>query len=158
MPMSSGAHANWIGDVVLIPTLALCLGGASSAMAAGPAVSLSPAINHPSSTIKVSGAGFGVNEQVDIYFDTTDEALASTDARGKFSRIPIPVSAAALPGKHWITATGQHSGLSAQKAFTVSTDWSEFHFANGRSGKNPYENVIGAGNVSSLDIAWQATT
>jgi outer membrane protein assembly factor BamB len=62
------------------------------------------------------------------------------------------------PGTHYITAIGRKSGDAAQKAFTVSTNWSEFHFGTGRKGFNPYENVIDAANVSDLDIAWQTTT
>ena len=43
-------------------------------------VKLSPAIGTPASTVTVSGSRFGAKEAVDIYFDTTDEALAKLDA------------------------------------------------------------------------------
>jgi hypothetical protein len=43
-----------------------------------PAVSLSPTVGPPTTSIAVAGEGFGRFEAVDVYFDTTDMALAST--------------------------------------------------------------------------------
>src|SRR5262245_19004094 len=56
-----------------------------------PGIVLSPASGPPGSTVTVSGAGFKAFEAVDVYFDTTDEALASATATGNFSGITIGV-------------------------------------------------------------------
>ena len=94
-----------VGSGLLLSVLAT--GGAlaspvpgKSPVAAGATVRLSPAFGAPGSTVKVSGTGFGRRETVDVYFDTTDEQQASTNASGTFSAITITVPASAAPGKH----------------------------------------------------------
>ena len=57
-----------------------------------------------------------------------DTLLLVSSATGTFSG-SVTIPATASPGKHYITAIGRKSGDAAQKAFTVSTNWSEFHFA-----------------------------
>ena len=66
---------------------------------------------------------------MDIYFDTTDEALASTNTNGAFSGIAISVPASAVPG---VTAVERLSGRSAQTAFKVISNWAEYRYASGR--------------------------
>jgi glucose dehydrogenase len=105
----------------------------------------------------VSGSNFGSYEAVDVYFDTTDEALVSTNAQGQFSG-SIQVPASAVPGTHWVTAVGRHSGRSAQASFLVQTDWAQFRDTSQHKGTNPYENVLSPANVTDLDVAWSATT
>jgi outer membrane protein assembly factor BamB len=123
-----------------------------------PALVLSPTIGPPTSTITVNGTGFGDNEAVDVYFDLTDEALATTNAQGAFSGISIQVPANAVPGTHWVTGVGRHSGLSAQTTFTVQTNWTEFGDIPRHSGTNPYENVLSPANASNLNVDWSAAT
>ena len=53
-----------------------------------------------------------------------------------------------------MTATGQSSGLSATAFFWVRTNWAKFHFDNGNSGFNPYENVLSPANVAGLGQVW----
>jgi hypothetical protein len=122
-----------------------------------PAVTLSPTVGPPTSTVGVSGTTFGSTEAVDVYFDTIDEALAATTVQGAFA-IRIQVPGAAVPGTHWVTAVGRHSGLSAQAAFLVQTDWAQFHNNSRRTGSNPYENVLSPANVANLDVDWSAAT
>jgi outer membrane protein assembly factor BamB len=123
-----------------------------------PAVTPSPTVGPPTSTVSVSGSNFGSYEAVDIYFDTTDEALAATNGQGAFSGISIQVPASAVPGTHWITAVGRHSGLSAQAAFTVQTNWAEFGDIARHTHTNHDENVLSPTNVGDLDVDWSATT
>ncbi len=137
--------------------MAFVLMWAVMAAHAASVVKVTPASGHPTAVITVSGTGFGDLEAIDVYVDTTDTLLLVSSATGTFSG-SVTIPATASPGKHYITAIGRHSGDAAQKAFTVSTNWSEFHFGTGRKGLNPYENVIDASNVSDLDIAWRATT
>jgi outer membrane protein assembly factor BamB len=122
-----------------------------------PALTLSSTVGPPTSSVTVSGSNFGHAEGVDVYFDTTDEALASTTVQGQFS-ISIQVPAGAVPGTHWVTAVGRHSGLSAQASFLVQTDWTAFHNLPTHTGINPYENVLSPTNVGKLDTSWSATT
>jgi outer membrane protein assembly factor BamB len=119
-----------------------------------PGVRLSPDSGPPTSTVRVSGTGFGAHRAVDIYFDTTDKALASTNGNGAFSGIRVRVPASAVPGTHYITAVQRHSGRSAQARFLVNTNWSQFHYSAAHTGFNRYENVLSASNVAGLGLDW----
>lgn len=132
--------------------------GAIAPAAADPAVTLSPAVNHPDSKVTVSGSGFGPFKGVDIYWDTADELLVTTDGGGAFSKKSIPVPADALPGQHWVTVLERDNGTGTQKAFTVRTDWASFGFNAKNKRFNPYENVISPKNVNLLEEAWNFPT
>jgi outer membrane protein assembly factor BamB len=119
-----------------------------------PSTGLSPGTGPPTSKLTVSGANFGPNEAVDVYFDITDQALASTDGTGSFGGISIQVASSAVPGTHWVTAVGRHSGLSAQAPFTVQTDWAQFRNTANHRGRNATENVLGPSNVAGIDLDW----
>jgi outer membrane protein assembly factor BamB len=121
-------------------------------------VSLLPAIGTPASTVTVSGSRFGANEAVDIYFDTTDEALATTNASGAFRGVAVSIPASAVPGIHWVTAVGRHSGLAAQAAFTVRANWPQFRDAPTHRGFSTTENVLSPSSVSGLDNDWSYAT
>ena len=123
-----------------------------------PGIALSAVSGPPTTAVTVSGAGFGTDEAVDIYFGTTDEALASTSSTGNFAGIVVQVPATAVPGTAYLTAVGRHSGLSAQAQFSVSTSWVQFHYSGKHEGFNPYENVLSASNVSGIDVVWSFTT
>src|SRR5579859_5367625 len=123
-----------------------------------PGLVLSRSTGPPTSGVTVSGAGFGAFEAVDVYFDTTDEVLASASGTGTFGPISISVPAAAVPGTHWITVVGRRTGLGAQAAFTVQADWPGFRYSAKRKGSNPYENVLNPGNVAGIDRDWSFTS
>src|SRR4029079_6597885 len=86
------------------------------------------------------------------------EALGATNGSGAFPPVTVTVPASAEPGTHWISVQGRRSGLGAQAAFTVRTDWPQFRFNNKRVGRNPTENVLDPANVGGLDLAWSYTT
>jgi outer membrane protein assembly factor BamB len=138
--------------------VALIFAGGTAPGFAAPSVALSPNVNHPSSTVRVSGSGFGPGKGIDLYWDATDELLAVSDGTGAFANKSIPVPAAALPGTHWVTAVERDSGDAAQAAFTVRTDWVEHGFSEKGRRYNPWENVISPANASSLDVAWTFAT
>ena len=118
-----------------------------------PGIALSAVSGPPTTTVTVSGAGFGTDEAVGIYFGTTDEALASTSGTGNFvPGIAVQVPATAAPGTAFLTAVGRHSGLSAQAQYSVSTSWAQFRYSSKHEGSNPDENVLSASNVSGIDI------
>lgn len=131
---------------------------AAGAARAETAEILSPSTNHPNSTTNVSGTGFGADEAVDIFFDTTDEELAVTGTNGAFPATTIAVPATALPGTHYITAIGRRSGDAAQKTFTVRTNWPKLGEGNHNQSANLYENVLSPSTVSGLDLLWNVTT
>ncbi len=138
--------------------MVLALGlGLPSAAAAAPALSPAPSSGPPTTSAKVSGSGFGVTEAVDLFFDTTDLVLTVTGATGAFSAT-LRVPGSAEPGTHWITGIGRSSGLAAQKAFLVRTNWSQFRDGVRHKGLNPFENVLNPGNVAALNEAWTGLT
>jgi outer membrane protein assembly factor BamB len=123
-----------------------------------PHLKLSPSSGPPTSTVRVSGSGFGAYRAVDIYFGITDKALAATNGHGAFSGIPVKIPASAMPGTHYITAVQRHSGKSAQARFLVNTNWAQFRYSIMHTGFNPYENVLSATTVSGLDEHWSFLT
>lgn len=116
-----------------------------------------PNFGHPKAATQVSGTGFGANEAVDVYFDTTDEFLAVTNASGSFPAHELDVPKSATPGKHWITAVGRKTGDAAQIGFGVGTNWVQYGFDTHLRSRNPYENVIDPSNVGTLDLLWSHT-
>jgi len=141
-------------SIALIAPIASLL--VSPAQAVAPIVKLGSTTDHPSATIDVSGGHFGANEAVDIYFDATDTLLVTTNAKGAFVKHKLKVPVFATPGQHWITAIGRKTGDAAQKAFNVSTPWTEFGFTAAGHRTNPYENVISASTANQLDVSWVA--
>src|SRR5215472_6519482 len=95
---------------------------------AAPSITLSADTDHPKAAEKVSGAGFGTYKAIDIYWDTTDILLATTDGNGAFGPLKFKVPADAEPGEHWVTAVQRAKGIAAQASFTVSTSWAERGF------------------------------
>ncbi|HUO15849.1 MAG TPA: PQQ-binding-like beta-propeller repeat protein [Verrucomicrobiae bacterium] len=123
---------------------------------AQPSVTTGPHQGPPTSNVSVVGSGFPAYTVVDIYFDTTDEALATTSNAGAFT-FEIGVPASALPGIHYVTAVS-FTGEAAQTYFIVNTAWAQFHFAANHRGLNSYENVLDPTTVSNLDLSWNYLT
>ena len=122
------------------------------------AVSLSHKSGPPTSKLLVSGSGFNPSAEIDIYFDTKDEAKAIANGSGSFSNISIEAPASALPGKHWVSAVQRPGDTGAQAPFLVNTNWSQFHFTPDHDGLNPYENVLNTHTVGNLSLLWMYTT
>jgi outer membrane protein assembly factor BamB len=140
-------------------TASAMLAGVSvvSANAAGPALMLGTKSGSPTTTIAVKGSGFLAYEAVDVYFDSTDLALASADGTGAFS-VHLTIPSTAQPGSHYVTAVGRADELSATVGFTVRSDWPQFHYGPTLTGLNPYENTLTPSNVYGLDEAWSFST
>jgi outer membrane protein assembly factor BamB len=132
--------------------------GTAQVAAARPRITLSPHAGPPSSTVTVSGTGFGADQVVDIYFDTQDEALASTGPGGAFHGIGIGVPASAVPGTHYVTAVRRSSGASAQAVFTVQASWPQFRNGPLHRADNTTENVLSPAIVPGIDLDWSYTT
>src|SRR5580704_1006180 len=119
-----------------------------------PVISLSVSSGPPTTSVQVSGRGFAPYAEVDVYFDTQDEALAQADGLGSFTGIAIQAPASALPGDHWVSAVERTGQVGAQAQFRVHTDWNEFHRRNMKR-YNPYENVLNVSNVGGLQLKWK---
>jgi len=121
---------------------------------AQPALTISTNAGPPTTSLQVSGKHFPAHAAVDIYFGTTDLALAAADRRGSFG-ISIRVPASAPPGINWITGVARVTGRAAQASFSVQTDWAQFHSSASRSGLNPYENVLSRTTAGNLGLRWR---
>jgi outer membrane protein assembly factor BamB len=155
--------------LTLLLLLTACLLGSTMAtaeenLATIPAIVINPTVGPPTTKVSVSGIGFDPYAAVDIYFDTTDLALAVTNGAGAFGvgsirgGIAIQVPASAVPGTHWITAVERYGIKAAQKPFTVRTDWAQFHFSPDHKGVNPYENILSPANVGGMGLDWSYQT
>jgi len=122
---------------------------------AAPGVTLSKTVGPPTTALTVTGSGFPASAAVDVYFDTTDEALVVADAGGAFS-LPLTVPSTASPGRHWVTAVSRSGGTAAQVSFLVRTDWAMFRYSPAHSGSNPFENVLSPASAGGLGQAWAA--
>src|SRR6516162_5454953 len=118
-------------------------------------ITVSPPSNPPNTTIFVSGSGFSAGADVDIYFDTTDLALAVTDDTGSFSQIALHVPASALPGEHTVSAMYRSTGANAQTPFRVDMRWAQFRKRPSRDGHNFGENVLSPTTVGGLGVLWK---
>jgi len=134
------------------------LGSTSTAAWAAPSVTLNSSTDHPQATDKVSGSGFPAYAAIDIYWDTTDILLGTSDGNGNFGPLKYKVPSDALPGEHWISAVSRKKGIAAQALFTVNTDWAQRGFNASGKRYNPWENVITPDNVDQLEVAWTFTT
>ena len=143
-------------SLLAVAVAALVLATASTpAVAARPALALDPAVGPPTSLIQAKGSGFAGREVVALYFEGVRVGSDTTSPTGKFNtRLMVP--AAARPGSHTVDAIGQSSGVATRATFLVRTDWLQGCFEGGRSCFNPYENVLGPGNVGALRVAWRA--
>ena len=120
-------------------------------------ITLQPKIGPPTSTVEVSGSGFAPGVSIQIYFGHADEASATADASGSFSKVAMQVPASDVPSVRIVTALPA-SGHEAQTTFTVYTDWRQAGFSPHRTGFNPYENVLNPSNVDGLGRLWSFNT
>jgi outer membrane protein assembly factor BamB len=138
----------------LLPACLLLSGLGSAA----PTITLSKKSGPPTSQILVSGAGFGSDVGVDIFFGTQDKALVVTNGKGEFHDQPIYAPRSAQPGEHWITALERNNDKGAQEQFLVQTDWRQFHFEADGTRLNRYENVLNPKTVGDLQLRWTFST
>jgi outer membrane protein assembly factor BamB len=137
-------------SIVVLLAAGVCFGG--------PSISLSRKSGPPTSKLSVSGSGFKAYAEIDIYFDTKDEAKVIANGSGKFSKISIESPHLALPGKHWVSAVQRAGDTGAQAPFLVNTNWSQFGFTSNGERANPYENVLNASTVGGLGLLWSYAT
>jgi outer membrane protein assembly factor BamB len=141
--------------------LRLCCAVVSPAIACGLLVStvpvqaagtahllLAPNDGPPTSTVKALGSGYPPADSVNIVFDSTQVATATSSLSGAFTT-PFKVPAAAMPGVHQVTAF-DNAGIGSMAIFAVRTDWADSRFDPSGGGFNQYENVLSPSNVGGL--------
>lgn len=116
-------------------------------------VLLSPTVVRPTGTTAVSATGLASGEAVDVYLDSTATGLVVASAAGTVTT-SVTAPRAATPGTHWITAVGRRSGVAAQAALTVRTDWAAPNFNAGHTGVNPFETQLTTATVDDLAERW----
>jgi outer membrane protein assembly factor BamB len=123
-----------------------------SVAARAPFITLTPSVGPPTAVVAVEASGFLKGEVVALSFD--EERVGSAIARGRPGNVEtsFTVPETATPGEHDVTAVGAASGLLIETQFLVRTDWTQFHFDAGKTGVNPFENVLSPGNVSGIII------
>ena len=151
--MFSRTHRFARSSLAAATSLGLVVALSLPALASGAAIALSPNVGPPTTSVKVTGSGFGPREKVDLTFSGTLVGTPITGSRGGF-KTQISVPATATPGRHTVKATGRSSGRSSTRTFLVQTNWSRFRFGNAHTGYNPYENVLSASNVSGMVLDW----
>jgi hypothetical protein len=134
-------------------TAAGATGASTAAFTLSPGLETSPNSGHESLAVTVIGAGFAPYTAADVYFDTTDIALAVSNSLGVIS-IPFQVPITAQPGGHWVTLVARVSGIAAQHSFTVNNNWSMQGNTPSGLGFNPYENTLFNGDVGQLAAFW----
>jgi hypothetical protein len=137
--------------------VAVTVGGITSTsgtpLTVTPGATVSPTAAHPGQSITVSGAGFTASSSFDVYFDTTDVALAVSNASGVVTAtIVVPTSAS--PTQHWITLNQRSNDMAAATSLSVTTTWAQTGFASDGSNFNPFENTINSSNASQLRAQW----
>ncbi len=134
-------------------TTALGTGSSKTNFTVTPGAQLSATMGSPLSVLQISAAGFRPSTAVDVYFDTTDQALAITTAKGLVAT-QIQVPASAQPGTHWVSLVARGTNIAAQAAFKVNTNWPMAGITPQGRNTNAYENTIGTANVSQLQDVW----
>jgi outer membrane protein assembly factor BamB len=134
---------------VMLPALAL----PSLAAGTGATLDLHPKSHHPTARVRAMGSGFGPSETVDIAFDHSPIATATTDPQGQFS-VWFRIPRSATPGHHRVNARGETSGLRAGSGLTVTTPWRGFGFDVQGNRFNRYENVLSPSTVGGLTKQW----
>jgi eukaryotic-like serine/threonine-protein kinase len=139
------------GGVVAVTTADGTATGPSFTVTAG--ITLSPAVVRPSVSATLTGSGFGANEVVDVYLDTSAVALVIANGSGAVSAT-VATTRTTTAGSHWVTAVGRRTGTAAQATLTVRTDWASPSFDAGHTGLNPYEAALTTSTVDDVVERW----
>jgi outer membrane protein assembly factor BamB len=134
---------------IVVATTALVLVGCDPQAT----ISVVPTAGPPGKAVTVTASGFAAGETVNIRFDAAKMTAVPADAGGAV-HASFTVPSGATPGAHGVKARGRTTGRRAKTTFLVRTNWRQYGFDNARSGSNPYENVLGVGNVASLHELW----
>ncbi|HCI78937.1 MAG TPA: hypothetical protein DHW02_04535, partial [Ktedonobacter sp.] len=124
-----------------------------------PTLALAPIQGSPGTTLTLSAYGFGANEQVNFYWNssTTSIGTTSADSTGYLSPTTVIVPSGSTSGSYAVTAVGQTSKISTTSTFTVVAPGSNVSVSSGPVGENI--NVSGQGYTpgETVNILWNYT-
>lgn len=121
-----------------------------------PGALASPSYTHPGANITVTASGMDPYTSMDVFFDTTDVALTTSNSSG-IATLTIGVPSNAAPIKHWVTFDERSNHKAVQTAVTINTDWLQANYTFSATGYNPYEGTLDSTSVPDLDQLWTAT-
>jgi hypothetical protein len=139
------------GKIVVVTT-----GGSATSTAVygvTPGALAAPASTHAGANITVTASGMDAYTSMDVFFDSTDVALAVSNSRG-IASLTIAVPANATPIKHWITFDERSSHKAVQAPVAVNSNWLQANYNYNAAGYNPYEGALDSTTVPSLDSLW----
>jgi hypothetical protein len=128
----------------------------SASFTVTPGALVTPAVTHPGANITVTASGMDPYTSMDVFFDTTDVALTTSNGSG-IASLTIAVPTNALPIKHWITFDERSNHKAVQAPITINTDWLQANYTFNSAGYNPYEGALDSTSVPNLDQLWTAT-
>ncbi|MGS0688569.1 outer membrane protein assembly factor BamB family protein [Nakamurella sp. GG22] len=126
---------------------------AAGAVPVSPRVTVGAAAVLPTGSLTLAGNGFRPAETADVLVGTVPVASIAVDgAEAIGTSIVIP--ATTRPGPVPIVVTGRASRLTASASVIVRTDWQQAGLTAAHSGTNPFEAVLGRGNVATVTGKW----
>jgi hypothetical protein len=128
----------------------------SASFTVTPGAVASPTLTHPGATITVTASGMDPYTSMDVFFDTTDVALTTSNGSG-IASLTIAVPTNALPIKHWVTFDERSNHKAVQTPVAINTDWLQANYSFNAAGYNPYEGALDSTSVPNLDSLWTAT-
>jgi hypothetical protein len=109
---------------------------APGAVAAVATIELSATVGPPGTAVIVTGTGFQPGEIVDVFLDERDVTAVAAGNQGRVVDARVELPGGALPGTHWFTVLGRHSGRSAQASFDVTpATWTSWPLLGGDPGR-----------------------
>jgi outer membrane protein assembly factor BamB len=156
--MSFGSRVARLAAAVIV-LLALALPAtAAPSKPLDAAIRLSKTDGPPGTYLAIAGSGYQAGDTISITEDNIPLYSVPANPDGTFGPTRIQIKTFFGPGQMPIAATGSPSGATASRTFTIRTNWPQFHATPNHQGNNPYENVLGPGNVSLLVQLWKGPT
>ncbi len=118
-----------------------------------PGAIASPATTHPGGKVTLTASGMDAYTSMDVFFDTADVALVTSNGSG-IASVTLNVPSSATPGKHWFTFDERSDHKAVQAAVTINTDWLQADYAFNGAGYNPYEGALDSTTVPELNTLW----
>jgi len=125
----------------------------SATLTVTPGALVAPSQTHPGANVIVTASGMDPYVSMDVYFDTTDVALVTSNGSG-IASLTVAVPTNAMPIKHWITFDERSGHKAVQAPITISTDWLQGNYSFGGADYNPYEGALDSTSVPNLDTLW----
>jgi hypothetical protein len=118
-----------------------------------PGAITSPSTTHAGGKVTVTASGMDPYTSMDVFFDSTDVALAVSNGSG-IAAVTLNVPDNAGPNTHYFTFDERSTHKAAQAAITINADWLQADYGFNGAGYNPYEGALDSTTVPNLDTLW----